>query len=95
MAQQKQIRLGTMRLWFQSLASLGGLRIQCCHKLWYRSQTGLDLALVWLWCRPVAVAPIRSLAWKLPYVMSAALKRQKTKNKTKQNKTLSSIFKNF
>ena len=26
-----------------------------------------DLAWLWLWCRPAAVAPIWPLAWKLPY----------------------------
>ena len=36
----------------------------------------LDLVLLWLWCRPVATAPIRSLAWKLPYAASAALKKE-------------------
>ena len=41
MAQQKQIRLGTMRLWVRSLAWLSGLRIRCCRELWYRSQTRL------------------------------------------------------
>ena len=35
---------------------------------------GLDLTLLWLWCRLAAAAMIRPLAWKLPYVMSAALK---------------------
>ena len=40
-AQQKQIRLGTMRLRVQPLASLSVLRIRCCHELWYRSQTRL------------------------------------------------------
>ena len=45
---------------------------------------GLDLVLLWLWCTPAAVAPIRSLAWEPPYAVGAALKRQKTKNKTKQ-----------
>ena len=30
-----------MRLWVQSLASLGGLRIQHCRELWCRSQTRL------------------------------------------------------
>ena len=39
--QQKQIRLGTMRLWVRSLASLSGLRIWRCHELWCRSQTHL------------------------------------------------------
>ena len=39
MAQQKPIRLGTVRLWVLSLALLSGLRIQCCHELWCRLQT--------------------------------------------------------
>ena len=38
-----------------------------------------DLALLWLWCRLVAVAPIRLLAWKPPYAAGVGLKRQKTK----------------
>ena len=41
---------------------------------------GLDLAR--LWYRPAAVAPVRPLAWKLPYAVGTALKRQKiNKNK--------------
>jgi len=47
---------------------------------------GSDLALLWLWCRPAAAAPIRSLAWEPPYAVGAAqemAKRQK-QNKTKQ-----------
>ena len=35
----KRIRLGTMKLWVQSLASLSQLRIQCHRELWCRSQT--------------------------------------------------------
>ena len=46
---------------------------------------GLDLAWLWLWCRLVAVAPIRPLAWEPPYAAGAALKRQKTKTKTKNS----------
>ena len=38
---------------------------------------GSDLALLWLWCRPAGAAPIRSLAWELPYATSAALKINK------------------
>ena len=34
---------------------------------------GSDLALLWLWCRPVA-APIRPLARELPYATDVALK---------------------
>ena len=41
MAQQKQIRLGIMRLQVRSLTSLSGLRIQRCHELWCRLQTRL------------------------------------------------------
>ena len=35
-----------------------------------------DLALLWLWCRPAAPAPIRPLAWEPPCAAGAALKRQ-------------------
>ena len=41
---------------------------------------GLNLALLWLWCRPAAIAPAEALAWEPPYAMGMALKRQKTKN---------------
>ena len=40
-AQQKRLRLETMRLRVQSLASLSGLRIRCCPELWGRLQTRL------------------------------------------------------
>ncbi|WP_348248997.1 hypothetical protein, partial [Salmonella enterica] len=42
---------------------------------------GLNLVLLWLWCRPAAAAPIRPLAWEPPYAVSEALKRQKKKEK--------------
>ena len=32
-----------------------------------------DLALLWLWCGPAAVAPVGPLAWELPYATGAAL----------------------
>ena len=35
---------------------------------------GSDLALLWLWHRPAATAPIRLQAWKPPYATGAALK---------------------
>ena len=38
---------------------------------------GLDLALLWLWHRPAAVAPIRPLSWEPPYATGAALKKRK------------------
>ena len=42
---------------------------------------GLDLALLWLWCRPAATALIRPLAWEPPYAAGAALKRTKDQKK--------------
>ena len=38
-----------------------------------------DPALLWLWCRPAATAPIQPLAWELPHASGAALKRKKKK----------------
>ena len=43
-----------------------------------------DLALLWLWHRPTATAPIRPLDQEHPYATGAALKRQKIKIKQKQ-----------
>ena len=45
-----------------------------------------DLALLWLWHRPVATAPIKPLAWEPPYATGAALKRTKDKKKKKERK---------
>jgi len=36
-----------------------------------------DLALLWLWCRPAAPAPIRPLAWEPPHAAGEALKAKK------------------
>ena len=38
--------------------------------------------LLWLWCRPVAVAPIQPLVWEHQYAAGVALKKDKTKQKT-------------
>ena len=77
----KWIRLGTMSLQVRSLASLSGLRVRCCHELWCSRRPGLDPALLWLWCRPAAIAQIRPLAWEPPYATGAAVKRQRKKGK--------------
>ena len=47
-----------------------------------------DLARLWLWRRPAAVAPISPLAWELPNAEGAALKKKKKKKnpKTKPKK---------
>ena len=49
---------------------------------------GSDPALLWLWCRLAAKAPIGPLAWEPLYVSGVALKKQKDqKKKKKVNKT--------
>ena len=42
---------------------------------------GLDPELLWVWYRLAAAAPIRALAWKLPYAVGAALKKKKDQKK--------------
>ena len=44
---------------------------------------GWDPTLLWLWCRPVAEALIRPLAWEPAYATGVAIRRQKTKKKKK------------
>ena len=46
-----------------------------------------DPELLWLWCRLAAAAPIRPLAWDLPYAMGMALK-SKINLKIKKTKSL-------
>ena len=45
-----------------------------------------DPALLWLWRRLAATAPIRPLAWEPPYAAGAALEKAKTKKTKKQKK---------
>ena len=43
----------------------------------------MDPELLWLWCRPAAVAPIQLLVWELPYAVGVAIKKQRKPQKTK------------
>ena len=52
---------------------------------------GSDLALLWLWCRLAATAPIEPLAWAPPHASGAALKRQKKKKKERSQRAVSSL----
>jgi len=47
-----------------------------------------DPELLWLWCRLAATAPIRPLAWELPYAVGVALKSKKQKAKKKRHMPL-------
>ena len=69
-----------MRLQVRSLALLSVLRIPSCQSCGVVQRHSSDPALLWLWSRLAATAPIRPLAWELPYATSRALKRQ-NKNK--------------
>jgi len=47
---------------------------------------GSDPALLWLWCRLAATAPIQPLAWEPPYATGAAQEMaKKTKKKKKKS----------
>ena len=59
-----------MRLRVRSLALLSGSGVAVSCSVGRRC--GLGLALLWLWCRLVATAPIRPLAWEPPYATGAA-----------------------
>ena len=53
--------------------------------------------LPWLWCTRAVAAPIRPLAWELPYVAAVALKRKskqtKPKKETLVNPVITILFK--
>ena len=43
-----------------------------------------DPELLWLWCGPVSMAPIRPQAWEPPYAMGAAQEMAKGLKKKKK-----------
>ena len=43
-----------------------------------RLRSRSDPTLLWLWCRLAAAAPIRPLAWELPYTTNVAQKQNRT-----------------
>ena len=45
---------------------------------------GSDMALLWLWRRPEATAPVGPLAWEPPYAASVVLKNRGKKKKKKK-----------
>ena len=49
---------------------------------------GSDLALLWLWYRPAATAPIGPLAWELPYATDVVLEKTRRQKKKKKKERL-------
>ena len=72
--QQKLIRLGTMRLRVQYLASPSELRIQHCRELWCKSQMWLGSGVAVALVQAGSNSSIRPLAWEPPYAADMALK---------------------
>ena len=69
------------------LALLSGLRIwHCCELWWAGRRHGSDPALLWLWRRAAATAPIRPLAWEPPYALGVALEKAKGQKKKKKKR---------
>ena len=53
---------------------------------------GSDPALLWLWCGPVATAPIKPLAWEPPYAAGAAQEIATTTKDKKKKRVLLMIW---
>ena len=68
-----------MRIQVQPLASISRLRIRLCCKLHVGHWGSSDLALLWLWHRLAAAAPMWPLAWELPCYRCCP-KKEKEKN---------------
>ena len=68
MAQQVKNLTVSMSMHVQSLASLSGLTIWCCHKLWCRLKTWLGSV--------VAAPPFQALPQELSYAAGSALKKK-------------------
>ena len=72
----------------EAVGSIPGLNQWAAVSCGIGRRCGSDLALLWLWCRPVAVALSGPLAWEPPYAAGVVLK-SKTNRQT--NKKLVSL----
>ena len=84
-------RLVSVRLRVLFLASLSGLRIPCCHKLWHRSQMQLRYSVAVAVAQAEASAPIQPPSLGTSICCECSPKGQKTNKQTnkqtkKQNK---------
>ena len=70
-----------LALWVRDL----GIAVSCG----VGHRCSLNLAWLWLWRRPSAVALTGPLAWELPYAAGAALKSKKKKKKSRNREKVS------
>ena len=70
--------------WLRSVGSGSNVAMSCG----VGRRCGSDPALLQLWHRPAATAPIRPLAWEPPYVAGAAPEKAKNKQTNKNKKRL-------
>ena len=70
--------------WVKDLGVAMSCGVGCRH--------GSDPTLLWLWCRPVATAPIGPLVWEPPYAVGVALKRQEKKKKVTGHVWMQALF---
>ena len=91
----------TNRLRVQALALLRGLRIRRCgaENCGGGCRRGSDSALLWLWRRRAAAAPVRPPAWEPPHAAGAAKQmaprpEEKKEKKNKLKPTYSSQLEN-
>ena len=74
-AQQKRIRLVSMKTQGNSCSRSVGQGSGVAMSCGVAHRCGSDLAWLWLWLLPAAVALIQPLPWEFPYAAGAALKR--------------------
>ena len=87
-----RIQLVSMRMQVQSLVLFSGFRIKCCHSCAVSCGFAMscrhssDPALVWLWGKPAAAAPIGPLDREPLCATGLALKSQKKERKKRKEK---------
>ena len=86
MVQQKRIRLVSMRILVQSLASLSKSGIQHCPELWCRSQTHLRSCIAVAVVRASSGSSDSTPSLGTSYAVNAALKKKKKKKRKKERK---------
>ena len=57
----------------------------------HRSSRSSDPALLWLWCRLAAAAPIRPLGQELPYATGVALNTDREKKRRQKTEVHSRV----